>query len=74
MGGKKKKKISRQQILIYVISGLMILSLAIGFVATGSTRRARPTVAPAGNEIQVQTPVPDNAAGGNSTNDSSTGN
>jgi hypothetical protein len=54
----KKKKLTRQQILIYVISGLMILSLAIGFVV-GSGRRSRsvPTAVPQ-STILLETPAP----------------
>lgn len=51
-----KKRITRQQILIYVISGLMILSLAIGFIATGSTNPPPPTPVP--QNILVETPAP----------------
>jgi hypothetical protein len=47
MLGVKKKKLTRQQILIYVFSALVILSLAISFII--------------GN-VQPQ-PVPSNASG-----------
>jgi hypothetical protein len=55
-----KKKITTRQILIYVISGLMILSLAIGFLAgSGRSSRTVPTSAPQGNNILLATPAPD---------------
>lgn len=60
----KKKKITRQQIIIYVISGLMILSLAIGFLASGSGRsQPPPTVAP--QEV-LATPAPEDTQSGES--------
>jgi cytoskeletal protein RodZ len=36
----KKKGLTRQQILIYIISGVMILSLAAGFIVRSSGRTA----------------------------------
>jgi hypothetical protein len=56
----KKKKITKQQIVIFVISGLMILSLAIGFLASGSTRsHVPPTALPQESNILLDTPVPE---------------
>ncbi len=54
-----KKKITKQQILIYIISGVMILSLAIGFIASGRSRVSRqPTPVPQGNNLLLETPAP----------------
>jgi hypothetical protein len=53
----KKKKITTQQIIIYIISALMILSLALGFLLSGSSTQAVPTPAPQDN-ILLETPAP----------------
>lgn len=61
----KKKKLSKQQIAIYVISAVMILSLAVGYLVGNSRSGGRgapapttaPTVATSG-----ETPVPTQAA------------
>jgi hypothetical protein len=60
-----KKKLSTQQILIYVISVLVIVSMAIGFLASGGSRRARvqPTPSPQGQNLLLETPVPDDQSG-----------
>lgn len=54
----KKRKITTQQLIIYIISALMILSLALGFLLSGSRRtRVVPTSAPQDN-ILLETPAP----------------
>ena len=52
-----KKKLSRQKIAIYVISILMILSLAIGFLAGNSQPSVPPTPIP-----QITTTSPGTSA------------
>jgi hypothetical protein len=56
------KKLTAQKVLIYIISALMILSLAIGFLASGSGRQATPTPVPQEN-ILVVTPAPEDQSG-----------
>lgn len=59
-GGKSglasKKKLSTQQIIVYVISALVVLSMAIGYLVgnSGPAVTPTPTLAPA-----VDTPAPD---------------
>ena len=59
-----KKKLTTQQILIYVISALVILSMAIGFLASGSGTPVYPTPTPsaletpAGGESGAATATP----------------
>jgi len=54
----KKKKLTTQQIVIYIISALMILSLALGFLLSGSRRtQVLPTSGPQDN-ILLDTPAP----------------
>jgi hypothetical protein len=50
----KKKKLTTQQILIYVISILVIVSMAIGYLASGNGRAYQPTPTP---QSSVETPV-----------------
>ena len=66
----KKKKLTTQQILIYVISALVILSMAIGFLASGGSRRTRvqTTPSPQGQNFLLGTPVPDDQSGGEEDN------
>jgi flagellar basal body-associated protein FliL len=60
---KKKKPMSRQQIGIIVISVLVILSMAVGFLFSGSsTSQPVPQTSSTGQEILVSTPAPDSAA------------
>ena len=61
-----KKKLSTQQILIYIISALVIVSMAIGFLAGGSSRRAgvQPTPSPQGQDLLLETPASDDQSGG----------
>lgn len=53
-GAGKKRKLSRQQILIYIFSALIILSLAVSFIIGSS-----PTPAPQSNtQTTLSTPLP----------------
>ncbi len=61
----KKKPLSRQQITIYVISALVVLSMAIGFIISGLG--TTPTTTPQGaSDTSIQellaTPAPDAAS------------
>ncbi len=58
-GLASKKKLSTQQIIIYVISALVVLSMAIGYLVgnNGPTITPTPTLAPA-----VDTPAPDTSS------------
>jgi hypothetical protein len=55
-----KKKITRQQIAIYVISALVVLSMAVGLLLSGGSSRAPvPTSAPVDVEsLFTETPAP----------------
>ncbi len=55
LGGKKK--ISRQQIVIYLISIIMILSLAIGYLVNGPTTPPAPTATPVVSEVEGEQPA-----------------
>ena len=51
----KKKKLTKQQIAIYVISALVVISMAVSLLVSGNSRRAAvPTTAP----IDIATPAP----------------
>ena len=65
LAAPKKKKLTTQQILIYVISALVILSMAIGFLASGSSRRTsiQRTPSPPSQNLLLGTPAPDNQSG-----------
>jgi hypothetical protein len=62
--GSKKKKLTKQQIAIYVISVVMILSLAIGYLVGNSRGRSgvipdsTPTVAAAGQTPEATQAAP----------------
>ncbi|MCG3211133.1 MAG: hypothetical protein FOGNACKC_04770 [Anaerolineae bacterium] len=58
----KKKGLSRQQITIYVISALVILSMAIGFIVSGTGRRGTtvPNTNNSAQEFIIATPSPAN--------------
>jgi hypothetical protein len=65
----KPGKITKQKIIIYIISGLMILSLAIGFLASGSgTTQVPPTPGP---QDLIATPAPEDGQSGESGSDAS---
>ena len=54
-----KKKLTTQQILIYVISALVVISMAVGLIASGLSRRggsSQPTSVP--REQLLGTPAP----------------
>lgn len=60
----QKKGLSRQQILIYVISGVMIISLAASFIVRSSGRatpqnNADVTQSVEGNNSSIETPTPE---------------
>ena len=59
--GPKKKKLSKQQITIYVISALVVISMAVGLLASGNSRRTPvPTTAPIDVEnLLIETPAPE---------------
>ncbi len=54
----KKKGLTRQQITIYVISALVILSMAIGFIVSGSGSTTVPDTTNGAQEFIVPTPQP----------------
>ena len=58
--GPKKKKLTKQQITIYVISALVVISMAVSLlVRGGSNRRPVPTTAPVNVEnLFTETPAP----------------
>ena len=63
----KKKKLTKQQILIYVFSALIILSLAISFIVSGtggsrapSTQSNTQVTAPAVETENENAPLPEN--------------
>ncbi len=58
-GLASKKKLSTQQIIIYVLSALVILSMAIGFLVSNSGPSIVPT--PTSAPI-VSTPAPDTSS------------
>lgn len=62
----KSKGFSRQQILIVVISALVILSMAIGFVVSGfgRTSRAVQPTSNVGQEILLPSPQATSSTGG----------
>jgi len=55
-----KKKLSKQQIAIYIISALVVISMAVGLLLSGNSRRAPvPTTAPVDVEnLLIETPAP----------------
>lgn len=72
----KKKPLNRQQIAIYVISALVVLSMAVGFIISGLGQT--PTTPQSGaGDVNVQellaTPAPGDASGdsGNSSEQNS---
>lgn len=62
--GPAKKKLTRQQIAIYVISALVVISMAVGLLASGgSSRPPAPTTAPIDVEnLLIETPSPEGGA------------
>ena len=55
-----KKSLSRQQIAIYVISALIILSMAVGFIVSGMGGGGTAPIEPDVSQ-EIQQPAPDNA-------------
>jgi hypothetical protein len=55
---EKKKPLSRQQITIYIISALIIISMTVGFIVSGmGGGQPQPTVPEdAGQELIISTP------------------
>jgi hypothetical protein len=61
-----KKKMSTQQILIIVISALVVISMAAGYLFSGTSRQAvQPTISPE-QTILLETPTSGDQAGGES--------
>ena len=63
--GSKKKKLNKQQIAIYIISALVVISMAVGLLLSGNSRRTPvPTAAPINVEnLLNETPSPEGDAG-----------
>jgi len=63
--GSKKKKLNKQQIAIYIISALVVISMAVGLLLSGNSRRTPvPTAAPINVEdLLTETPSPEGDAG-----------
>lgn len=73
--GPKKKKLTKQQITIYVISALVVISMAVGLLLSGESRRASvPTTAPIDVEnLLTETPASEgNAAPAEATTEPAT--
>lgn|GEM_PF-3070707 len=66
-------KITKQKILIYIISALMILSLVGGYLLSGAQSSVTPTPVPRSDNILQETPASDtesNNAESEATSDS----
>jgi len=63
--GPKRKKLNKQQIAIYIISALVVISMAVGLLLSGNSRRTPvPTAAPIDVEnLLIETPAPEGDAG-----------
>lgn len=63
----KKKPLNRQQIAIYVISALVVLSMAVGFVVSGWGRSPSTTTQSGADNANIQellaTPAPSDTSG-----------
>jgi hypothetical protein len=57
------KKITKQKILIYVISILMIASLMAGYLFSGASSTPAPTAVPQSDNILQEAPAPDTQTG-----------
>ena len=64
-----KTKFTRQQIIIYIVSIAMILSLAIGFLASGTSPQVAPAATPipsdANSSLDTPTPAAQDSGEGN---------
>ena len=73
----KKKPLSRQQIAIYVVSTLIILSMAIGFIISGLGGGATATQNSGDSDVNIEellaTPAPDDAAQDEDSNEAGEG-
>ena len=67
--GPKKKKLTKQQITIYIISALVVISMAVSLLVRGGSRRTPvPTAAPINVEnLLNETPSPEGDAGSAAT-------